>query len=85
MAHTGKVGCGFFFFFLPYRTACGILVPSPGIEPVPPVLKARNLNLWTAREVQVESVLSWECFELSMRLLHQSAPPPKKNTPERKC
>ena len=28
-----------FFFFWPYRTACGILVPQPGIEPVSPALE----------------------------------------------
>ena len=40
-----------FFFFFPGCTACGILVPQPGIEPVPPALEARSLNHWTAREV----------------------------------
>ena len=83
MAHAGKVG-GVFLFLWPYCTACGILVPSPGIEPVPPGLEARSLNLWTAREVWVGSVLSWECFELSMRPLHQSKKK-KKKPPERKC
>ena len=28
-----------------------ILVPRPGIEPVPYALKAQSLNHWTAREV----------------------------------
>ena len=31
--------------------ACGILVPQPGIEPVPPALEAQSLNHWTTREV----------------------------------
>ena len=39
------------FYFWPHRTACGILVPRPGIEPVPPAVEARCLNHWTAREV----------------------------------
>ena len=26
--------------------ACGILVPRPGIEPMPPAAEARNLNHW---------------------------------------
>ena len=30
--------------------ACGILVPQPGIEPVPPVVEAWSPNHWTARE-----------------------------------
>ena len=33
-----------FFFFLPHRAACGILVPQPGIKPVPPALGAQGLN-----------------------------------------
>ena len=32
-------------------TARGILVPRPGIEPVPPALEVRSLNCWTTREV----------------------------------
>ena len=28
-----------------------ILVPRPGIEPMPPALEARSLNPWTTREV----------------------------------
>ena len=31
--------------------ACGISVPQPGIEPVPPELEVQSLNPWTAREV----------------------------------
>ena len=33
--------------------ACGILVPQPGIKPVPSALEVQNLNHWTAREVPV--------------------------------
>lgn len=33
----------FYFIF-------GILVPQPGLEPVPPALRARSLSHWTARE-----------------------------------
>ena len=40
-------------FFLSHRTACGILVPQPGMEPMPPAVEARGLNHWTAREVPV--------------------------------
>ena len=47
-----------FFFFLsfllwPHPTACGILVPQPGIEPAHPELEVWSLNHWTAREVPV--------------------------------
>ena len=41
-----------FLFFWPYCTACGILVPQPGTEPVPPAVEAQSLNHWTTREVQ---------------------------------
>ena len=30
--------------------ACGILVPRPGVEPVPPAVEAQSPNHWTARE-----------------------------------
>ena len=32
------------FFFLLYCRACGILVPQPGIKPMPPALAAWSLN-----------------------------------------
>ena len=31
--------------------ACGILVPWPGIKPVPPTVEAESLNHWIARDV----------------------------------
>ena len=31
--------------------ACRILVPSPGIEPMPPAVEAWSLTYWTAKEV----------------------------------
>ena len=37
--------------------ACGILVPWPGIKPVPPAMEAQSLNHWTTREVPNLSVL----------------------------
>ena len=41
----------FFFFFWPRCVSCGILVPRPGIEPLPLALEAWSLNRWTTREV----------------------------------
>ena len=41
----------FSFLFWPRCKACGILVPQPGIEPVPPAMEAPRPNHWTAREV----------------------------------
>ena len=44
-------------FFLPCHIACGILVPSPGIEPVPAAMEAWSLNHWSMKEF-----LSQSCF-----------------------
>ena len=41
----------FFSTFWPHREAWRILVPQPGIEPVPPAVEAQCLNHWTTREV----------------------------------
>ena len=41
----------FMLFFLPCCAECGILVPQPGIKPVPPALKMQSLNHWTSRGV----------------------------------
>ena len=30
---------------------CGIFIPQPEIEPMPPVGEVQNLNHWTAREI----------------------------------
>ena len=40
--------------------ACGILVPQPGIKPVPPALEVQSLNQWTAREVSVLTIFNEE-------------------------
>ena len=43
------------FYFIIFghaaRLACGILVPRPGIETVPPAVEVQSPNHWTAREV----------------------------------
>ena len=33
------------------RAACGILIPRPGIEPMPPAVEVHSPNHWTAMEV----------------------------------
>ena len=43
--------------FWPCPAACGILVPPPGIEPVPPPVEAWNLNHWSVREVATVNYL----------------------------
>ena len=42
--------CLFFFFFWSRCTACGILVPQPGIELMPPAMEAWSPNHWTTKE-----------------------------------
>ena len=46
------------YFFWLRPVACGILVPQPGTEPMPPAVEAWSLNHWTAREVPHEYLLS---------------------------
>ena len=40
----------FFVLFCFGHAACKILVPPPGIEPVPPAVEVRSPNHWTTRE-----------------------------------
>ena len=39
-----------FLSFWPCRVTCRMLVPRPGIEPMPPAVEAQSPNHWTARE-----------------------------------
>ena len=41
----------FFFFFWLCHTACGILIPRPGIKPTPTAVEAWCINYWTTREI----------------------------------
>ena len=47
----------FTYLFWPHCAACGILVPQPGIEPVPPAVEGWSPNLWTAREFSLKPFL----------------------------
>ena len=38
-----------FKFILLLHTACGILVPRPGIEPLPHAVETESLNHWTGK------------------------------------
>ena len=40
-----------FFIFWPHCESSKLLVPQPGIKPVPPAAGAQSLNHWTARKV----------------------------------
>ena len=44
-------------FLWPCHIACGILVPQPGMETVPPVLEVWSLNCWGARKVPLLTML----------------------------
>ena len=47
------ISCFLVFWFWPHSAALGILVPQPGIEPMPPAVETRSLNHWTTREVPI--------------------------------
>ena len=75
--------CAGFLFFLPHHSACGILVPRPGIEPTPLAVEAWSLNQWTAREVLCAGVLlgcryiGWTDWIINhMNKLHLQPPSP---------
>ena len=60
-----------YLFIWPCRRACGILVPWPGIEPVPSAVKAQSPNHWTAREFLIDCFLQapftfliWPFFQM---------------------
>ena len=54
----------FFFFWLPGILDVGILVPWPGIEPVPSAVDVGSLNRGTAREVSFPLFLFFLGLEL---------------------
>ena len=45
--------------------ACGILVPPPGITPVPHAEAAQRLSHWTTREVPPTLFLKFKAFSFS--------------------
>ena len=47
----------FFPLSWPCSVAYGILVPWPGIEPMPPAVEVQSLNHWTSKEVPVAHVV----------------------------
>ena len=61
--------CMYIYIFWPHRVACGILVPRPGIKPIPPALGAWSPNHWTTREVPMKYILKiiacWEFPEVT--------------------
>ena len=51
------IGFYYLFIFLPHLEACRILVPLPGIETMPPTVKAQSSSHRTTREVPQEKIL----------------------------
>ena len=51
------------FFFRLCSMAYGILVPQPGIEPMPPALEVRSLNQWTTRKPPGGSWVAWSVVQ----------------------
>ena len=56
------------FFFATPHTACRILVPLTGMEPVSPAVEVWHLNHWTAREVPctITSLLKMPFYDISI-------------------
>ena len=55
-----SLGDPFIYLFIwLHRTACGILIPRPGVQPMPTALEVQSLNHWTAREVFFLLKYSW--------------------------
>ena len=50
-SHSSLFFLFIFNFFWLHHAACGILVPWPGIEPMPLAVEAWSLTHWTTREV----------------------------------
>ena len=50
-----------------YHAACGILVPQPGIKPMPPVLEVQSLYLCHAREATISLVFKHNSWRTSCR------------------
>ena len=57
----------FIFIFWLRDVKCQILVPWPGMEPVPPTLRARSLNHWIAREVPLPFTFNTHVLKMSSR------------------
>ena len=60
--------CSVLFNFLAGCTACGTLVPQPGIEPMPPALEAQSLNHWIAGKSPLIYVLNFFPFYFALSI-----------------
>ena len=67
----------YIYLFILGGTACGILVPGPGIEPGPSAVKALSPNHWTTREFPIFLITKLTCAiskELHLKSGTQSFP-----------
>ena len=53
----GRCYLALLFVFIPDHEVCGILLPQPGIKPVPPVVEAPSRIHWSTREAPI--LLFW--------------------------
>ena len=53
--HNGKEYVLLFVFWL-HPEPCRILVPQPGIEPMPPALERQRLSHWSTREFSEKNI-----------------------------
>ena len=70
--------CFFFFFFGHNHVTCRLLVPWPGIEPVPRAVDVQSLNHWATREVLLFAPFSrnflWKNFNCTKGSSHVMSP-----------
>ena len=59
----------YYYFIWLHSTACGILVPWPEIEFVPPELEAQSLNHWTAWEIPLSVPFFKKLIYFNWRLI----------------
>ena len=48
------------------HVVCGILVPQPGIEPLPLTVETQSLNHWTTREIPLQYLDLLKSFVFSL-------------------
>ena len=62
----------FFFSFWPHRLACRILVPQPGIKPIPPEVEGYSPHHRTARELPIRLLLCKKLRKTYTQLLEHA-------------
>ena len=60
--------------FLIHHTACGILVPQPGIEPGPPTVEAQNPSHWVPQDTEFCEQADKQFKNAVLKKLHEIMP-----------